>query len=108
LKGVSVQDRKAIGVICDRGASVGVLQQHLVEIDPREVENVVIAINATPFSLRVTNLDPFASDEVTTATTNHEPQTSEASHEQAQNNTNAGSTLASHAGADRRVSDRRP
>ena len=59
-KGVSVTDGGALGLIAGRsGLTAGIGQQHDVRIDPTMASNVVISISATPFSLTVTNFDPY-------------------------------------------------
>ena len=65
--GVSVQDCRALGLVCGQGGlQAGLSQQHDVAIDPKIAEDVVISIRATPFSLTVTNFNPYPPNHPTT------------------------------------------
>ncbi len=61
-QGVTVEDAKVLGLMVGKGGvSAGLGQQHCVEIDPKQADNVVISVNSTPFSLKVTNFTPYSS-----------------------------------------------
>ena|ERR1017187_1243822 len=60
-QGVSVTDGSALGLMAGpQGMYAGWSQNHSVQIDPIAASNVVISISATPFSLTVTNFDPYS------------------------------------------------
>ncbi len=61
-QGVTVEDAKVLGLMVGKGGvSAGLGQQHCVEIDPKLADNIVISVNSTPFSLKVTNFNPYSS-----------------------------------------------
>jgi hypothetical protein len=57
--GVTALDVRALGIACDPGFHVGLVQKHRVEIDPNVASNAVISIKATPFSLTIKNFNPY-------------------------------------------------
>ena len=62
-KGVSVVDGLALGLMAGKGGfTAGIGQHHDLEIDPNTATNVIISIASTPFSLAVTNFDPYCTN----------------------------------------------
>ena len=59
-KGVSIADGVGLGLMGGPGGfTIGFGQQHDLQIDPTTASNVVISIRTTPFSLTVTNFEPY-------------------------------------------------
>lgn len=55
---MSALDVRAAGLVLDRGASLGIVRRHTVEIDPGQAGNAVASIHTSPFSLTVKTFDP--------------------------------------------------
>ncbi len=54
---VTAVDVRGVGLVIDRGLSLGLVQRHEVTIDPAAAANVVVSVNATPLTLTVKNYD---------------------------------------------------
>ncbi len=55
--GLSAVDAKIIGFVLDGGLSGGIVQRHLVEIDPEAAGNAVVSIRSTPFGMTIKNFE---------------------------------------------------
>jgi hypothetical protein len=53
--GVNASDVRGIGIVADRGLTVGIAQRHEIAIDPSIASNAVVSFRATPFSMTFTN-----------------------------------------------------
>jgi hypothetical protein len=61
--GVEVFDSHVLGAEAGpNGFGVGLLRHHRVAIDPALASNVVVSVNANPFSLTVKNFDPYSTN----------------------------------------------
>ena len=56
--GVSASDLGAVGIVYERGMSIGVVRSHRVEIDPKTAPNAIVSVKVRPFSLEVKNIIP--------------------------------------------------
>ena|SRR6266850_3884688 len=59
--GVTAVDVRSVGLTVNNGITVGLTQEHNVEVDPNVASNAVVSIKVTPFSMTVKNFNPYES-----------------------------------------------